>query len=230
VASSAALGSLLSVRIDEPVDGALSGESVTLTTERTDGTRQLFSFKQKSGYLESVQQIPEPHAFKAVITLPQGNYEATFSDHPDDDVDARDHNMRAAYIHVVADAAVSVLAIIGLTLAKFFGWLWMDPLAGFIGALVIANWSYGLIRDTGAILVDLSSGETLANKVRATVEAAGDTLVDLHVWRLGPGHFGAVISVVSQVAQRGPAFYHALLRRFKGLSHITVEIHTPLAG
>jgi len=207
-----------------------SGESVTLTTERADGTRQSFSFKQEFGYLESLQQIPEPHAFKAMIALPQGEYGATFSEHLDDGVDARDHNMRAAYIHVVADAAVSVLAIVGLTLARFFGWLWMDPLAGFIGAMVIANWSYGLIRDTGAILVDLSPGETLANKVRATVEAAGDTLVDLHVWRLGPGHFGAVISVVSQVAQRGPAFYHALLRRFKGLSHITVEIHTPLAG
>jgi cation diffusion facilitator family transporter len=205
-------------------------ESVTLTTERADGTRQLFSFKQQSGYLESIQQVPEPHAFKVMIALPRGQFTTQFSEHHDDEVDSRDHNMRAAYIHVVADAAVSVLAIVGLTLARIFGWLWMDPLAGFIGALVIANWSYGLIRDTGAILVDLSPGETLANKVRATVEAAGDTLVDLHIWRLGPGHFGAVISVVSQVAQRGPAFYHALLRRFKGLSHITVEIHSPLAG
>jgi cation diffusion facilitator family transporter len=145
-------------------------------------------------------------------------------------VDARDHNMRAAYIHVIADAAVSMLAIIGLVLARAFGWLWMDPLAGFIGALVIANWSYGLIRDTGAILVDLNPSETLTNKVRAAVETAGDTLVDLHIWRLGPGHFGAVVSVVSRVAQRGPAFYHALLNRFTGLSHITVEVHTPAAG
>jgi cation diffusion facilitator family transporter len=208
----------------------LSEESLTLTTERTDGTWQLFSFKQHLGYLESIQHIPEPHTFKAVIALPQGQYATTFSENHDDEVDARDHNIRAAYVHVVADAAVSVLAIVGLPLARIFGWLWMDPLAGSIGALVIANWSYGLIRDTGAILVDLSPGETLANKVRATVEAAGDTLVDLHVWRLGPGHFGAVISVVSQVAQRGPAFYHALLKRFQGLSHITVEIHTPLAG
>jgi cation diffusion facilitator family transporter len=148
-----------------------------------------------------------------------------FSEGDDDDIDARDHNMRAAYVHVMADAAVSVLAIIGLVLAKIFGWLWMDPLAGFIGALVIANWSYGLIRDTGAILVDISPGESLSNKVRAAVESAGDTLVDLHIWRLGPGHFGAVISVVSKVARRGPAFYHALLNRFKGLSHITVEVH-----
>jgi cation diffusion facilitator family transporter len=161
--------------------------------------------------------------------VPNGSYATEFFEH-DHEVDARDHNMRAAYIHVIADAAVSVLAILGLALARTFGWLWMDPLAGFIGALVIANWSYGLIRDTGAILVDLNPSETLTNKVRAAVETAGDTLVDLHIWRLGPGHFGAVVSVVSRVAQRGPAFYHALLHRFSGLSHITVEVHTPAVG
>jgi cation diffusion facilitator family transporter len=147
----------------------------------------------------------------------------------DHDVDARDHNMRAAYVHVIADAAVSILAIFGLVLARTFGWLWMDPLAGFIGALVIANWSYGLIRDTGAILVDLNQSETLSDRVRAVVETAGDTLADLHIWRLGPGHFGVVLSVVSRVAQRGPAFYHALLNRFTGLSHITVEVHARAA-
>lgn len=146
-------------------------------------------------------------------------------EHNEHDVDTRDHNMRAAYIHVIADAAVSVLAIIGLLLAKTFGWLWMDPLAGVVGALVIANWSYGLIRDTGAMLMDISPGDGIANKVRATVAAAGDKLVDLHVWRLGPGHFGAVVSVVTSEEQRGPAYYHAMLRRFNGLSHITVEVH-----
>jgi cation diffusion facilitator family transporter len=135
--------------------------------------------------------------------------------------------MRAAYIHVVADAAVSVLAIIGLTLAKIFGWLWMDPLAGIVGALVIANWSYGLIRDTGGILLDIGCGQPLENKIRAAVAEAGDDLVDLHVWRLGPGHFGAVVSVTSHNPQRGPAFYHAALRRFAGLSHVTVEVCTP---
>jgi len=203
-----------------------AGDSITLTTTRANGTQQVFSFTQQHGYLESTQPVPEPHEFKLVIRLPQGEYSSEFSE-GHDDVDSRDHNMRAAYIHVMADAAVSVLAIIGLVLAKVFGWLWMDPLAGFIGALVIANWSYGLIRDTGAILVDISPGESLSNKVRTAVESAGDTLVDLHVWRLGPGHFGAVISLVSQAARRGPAFYHALLNRINGLSHITVEVHRP---
>jgi cation diffusion facilitator family transporter len=137
----------------------------------------------------------------------------------------RDHNIRAAYIHVIADAAVSVLAIMGLTLAKMFGWLWMDPLAGVVGALVIANWSYGLVRDTGAILLDICPTDTIEKKVRMAVETAGDQLLDLHVWRLGPGHFGAVVAVATGVAQRTPAFYHAILRGFKGLSHITVEVH-----
>jgi cation diffusion facilitator family transporter len=203
-----------------------AGDSITLTTTRANGTQQAFSFTQQPGYLESTQPVPEPHEFQLVIKLPQGEYSSEISE-GHDDVDSRDHNMRAAYIHVMADAAVSVLAIIGLVLAKVFGWLWMDPLAGFIGALVIANWSYGLIRDTGAILVDISPGESLSNKVRTAVESAGDTLVDLHVWRLGPGHFGAVISLVSQVARRGPAFYHGLLNRINGLSHITVEVHRP---
>jgi cation diffusion facilitator family transporter len=146
-------------------------------------------------------------------------------EHDHDSPDTRDHNMRAAYIHVMADAAVSVLAIIGLLLAKIFGWLWMDPLAGIVGALVIANWSYGLLRDTGAILMDISPGDAMTNKIRSVVDAAGDKLADLHVWRLGPGHFGAVVSVITDEAQREPAFYHAALRRFEGLSHITVEIN-----
>lgn len=134
--------------------------------------------------------------------------------------------MRAAYIHVIADAAVSVLAIMGLTLARIFGWLWMDPLAGIVGALVIANWSYGLMRDAGAILLDICPSDTIEKKIRTAIDAAGDQLLDLHVWRLGPGHFGAVASVVSRVAQRGPAFYHDAMRRFEGLSHLTVEVHT----
>jgi cation diffusion facilitator family transporter len=149
-------------------------------------------------------------------------------DHHDHEpgIDTRDHNIRAAYIHVIADAAVSVLAIIGLSLARAFGWLWMDPLAGIVGALVIANWSFGLMRDTGAILLDVCPTQTVEKKVRMAVAAAGDQLLDLHVWRLGPGHFAAVVSVVTRVAQRGPRFYHDVLRGFTGLSHITVEVNT----
>jgi cation diffusion facilitator family transporter len=204
-------------------------ELVTVTTRRPGGSRQMFRFSQREGYLESTDPIPEPHAFKALITLPSGEQSVEFEEHDHGDyehgLDTRDHNIRAAYIHVIADAAVSVLAIIGLTLAKIFGWLWMDPLAGIVGALVIANWSYGLMRDTGAILLDICPTDAIDKKVRKAVDAVGDQLLDLHVWRLGPGHFGAVVSVVTEVAQRTPAFYHAILRGFKGLSHITVEVN-----
>lgn len=146
-------------------------------------------------------------------------------DHDEHDRNHRDHNMRAAYIHVIADAAVSVLAIIGLLLARNFGWMWMDPLAGIIGALVILSWSYTLIKDTGAILLDMNPGATMVEKVEAVVNESGDQLLDLHIWRLGPGHFGAVVSVATREAGRGPVFYHELLSQQKGLSHITVEVH-----
>ena len=148
-------------------------------------------------------------------------------DHPDNAnaVDSRDHNMRAAYLHIIADAAVSVLAIAGLVLAKIFGWLWMDPLARMVGALVIANWSYGLIRDTGAILVDLNLDDSIARKVKSAINAAGDKVVDLHVWRLGPGHFSAVATTAQTHDTR---YYHKLLRSIPGLSHVTVEVQHSL--
>ncbi len=216
-------------RIKAATDGTkLPAQEVTVTTIRPNGERQVFAFYQSSDFLESTTEIPEPHAFKAVLKLPTEEHNIAFEEHDHDDhgVDARDHNMRAAYIHVIADAAISVLAIIGLLLAKTFGWLWMDPLAGIVGAFVIANWSFGLIRDTGAILVDISPGDKMANKVRAAVDAAGDRLLDLHIWRLGPGHFGAIVSVATKASQRGPSFYHTVLRQFKGLSHISVEVHS----
>ena len=203
---------------------------ITLTTVRPDGTHQLFSFAKKSDFLESTTAIPEPHAFEAQLALAQNVHSVVFEEHAhqseSDGIDRRDHNMRAAYIHVIADAAVSVLAIIGLLLAKSFGWLWMDPLAGLVGAFVIANWSYGLIRDTGANLMDISPDDVLPGKVRAMIASVGDKIIDLHVWRLGPGHFGVVVSIVTGEPTHGPSFYQPLLRQVTGLSHITVEVHT----
>ncbi|HYZ22781.1 MAG TPA: CDF family Co(II)/Ni(II) efflux transporter DmeF [Rhodopila sp.] len=135
----------------------------------------------------------------------------------------RDNNLRAAVIHVMADAAVSVLVIVGLVLARAFGWLWMDPLAGIIGAGVIASWAYGLVRDTGRILLDMNPDDALATRLRQEIEADGDRLTDLHIWRLGPGHLGAVLSVVTSHG-RQPADYRDRLRHFPALSHVTVEV------
>jgi cation diffusion facilitator family transporter len=205
---------------------ALQVADVSVTTIRPDGSRQVFTFVQKAGFLESISEIPEPHGFKVAIALPSGEQTVEFEEHDHDDhgVDSRDHNMRATYIHVIADAAVSVIAILGLMLAKTFGWMWMDPLAGVVGALVIANWSYSLIRQTGAILVDASLDARMETKIKTIIKDAGDKVVDLHIWRLGPGHLGAVVSVVTSEPQRGPQFYHQHFGRFKGLSHLTVEV------
>lgn len=134
-----------------------------------------------------------------------------------------DNNMRAAIVHVMADATVSVMVIVGLLLARAFGWLWMDPLAGIVGACVIASWSYGLIRDTGAILLDMNPDRHITQHVREAIESDGDALADLHLWRLGPGHFGAIVSVGTR-AGRGPSYYHAKLARFRSLSHVTIEV------
>jgi cation diffusion facilitator family transporter len=136
--------------------------------------------------------------------------------------------MRAAIIHVIADAAVSVLVIVGLLLARAFGWLWMDPLAGIIGACVIASWSYGLVRDTGAILLDRIPDSQLANNLRQTIESDGSTLTDLHLWRLGPGHLGAIVSVCPKESCTAD-YYRAKLARYRSLSHVTIEIQPPSA-
>ena len=135
----------------------------------------------------------------------------------------RDNNMRAALVHVIADAAVSVLVIVGLLLARAFGWLWMDPLAGIVGACVIASWSRGLIRDTGAILLDMNPDGRMSDSLRQAIESDGDTLADLHLWRLGPGHLGAIVSVSTKAA-RGPDHYRKRLARFHSLSHLTIEV------
>jgi cation diffusion facilitator family transporter len=143
--------------------------------------------------------------------------------HPQQAAAHRDNNLRAAVVHVLADAAVSILVIVGLTLARLFGWLWMDPTVGLVGAVVIAVWAYTLIRDTGAILLDMTPDRGMAERMRAVIETDGDRLTDLHLWRLGPGHLGVILSVATR-ENRGPDYYQALLGRFRALSHVTVEV------
>lgn len=206
---------------------ALDAATISIETVRPDGSRQRFAMIDHDGFLQSADEIPEPHEFTATLRIGGAAYLVEFAEH-DHGHDAkgvahRDNNMRAAVIHVVADAAVSVLVIVGLLLARAFGWLWMDPLAGIVGAIVIASWSYGLIRDTGAILLDMNPDRKVEAAIRRTIEADGDRLSDLHLWRLGPGHLGAIISVVTQLP-RDAAFYRGRLARFPSLSHLTVEV------
>jgi cation diffusion facilitator family transporter len=138
----------------------------------------------------------------------------------------RDNSIRSAYVHVIADTFVSVLAITGLILAKVYGWLWMDPFAGIIGAVVIANWSITLIRDTAGILLDVCPDEATRERLRRAIEIDGDQVVDLHLWRLGPGHLAAVLAIATS-KPRDATFYRGRLSSFACLSHITVEVTRP---
>jgi cation diffusion facilitator family transporter len=144
-------------------------------------------------------------------------------DHHQSHEHGRDLNLRAAYIHVMADAATSLLAIIGLSAGWIFGWIWMDAVVGIIGALVIANWSYGLIRAAGGVLLDVIPEPGLLNRIRETLETDGDRVSDLHLWQVGPGHYGAIISLVTH-KPKPPAQYKNRLRNIETLAHVTVEI------
>jgi cation diffusion facilitator family transporter len=204
----------------------LAAAEMSVETVRPDGVRQIFAMTSRSGYLESVDEIPEPHAFTACVSLQCGGetHNIEFAEHEHAHGTARrDNNMRAAVVHVLADAAVSVLVIIGLTLGRFLGWAWMDPVVGLVGAVVIAAWAYTLIRDTGAILLDMNPDRSMAERMCALIESDGDQLTDLHLWRLGPGHLGAIVSVATR-QPRGPDYYQSLLRRFRALSHVTVQV------
>jgi cation diffusion facilitator family transporter len=139
--------------------------------------------------------------------------------------DHADHNLRAAYVHVMADAAVSVLALIGLGAGRLFGWVWMDPVMGIVGMLVIANWSWNLIRVSGAVLLDMRPADGLAAEIARRLEPGPhDRVADLHLWRIGPGHNAAVVSLVSDRPEP-PLAYKARLAGIPGLSHVTVEVH-----
>ncbi len=204
----------------------LAAAEMSVETLRPDGVRQVFAMTSRSGYLESVDEIPEPHAFTACVSLQHGGeiHNVEFAEHEHaHGTTRRDNNMRAAVVHVLADAAVSVLVIIGLTLGRFLGWSWMDSVVGLVGAVVITAWAYTLIRDTGAILLDMNPDRGMAERMRVLIEADGDRLTDLHLWRLGPGHLAAIVSVATRLP-RGPDYYQAQLRRFRALSHVTVQV------
>ncbi len=140
-----------------------------------------------------------------------------------------DNNLRAAYLHVMADALTSVLAILALLAGSIYGWLWLDPAMGVVGALVIARWSWSLIRQTGLILIDATDTVSdLQSEIRQRIETPQETITDLHVWQVGPGHNAAIVAIATQ-DPHPPAFYKEKLAKLTGLSHLTVEV-TPVAA
>ena len=132
--------------------------------------------------------------------------------------------MRAAYIHVIADALTSVLAIAALALGSVYGWLWLDPLMGIVGGVIIAQWSFGLMKSSGRVLLDaMEENEDLPGDIRKLIETGGDRITDLHVWQVGPGHHAAIVALVSPDPQP-PEIYKAKLQTLGELSHVTVEV------
>ena len=146
-------------------------------------------------------------------------------DHTGDHHHHHDYNIKAAYLHVMADALTSVLAIIALITGKALGWIWMDPIMGVVGAAVIMRWSYGLLRDTGKILLDRDVSMETVSTIYSTMEADSDNRVsDLHIWRIGTNQLAAIISIVTHFP-KPPDHYKKLLTPFKELAHITIEVN-----
>lgn len=126
---------------------------------------------------------------------------------------------------LLADALTSILAIIALITGKFFEWVWMDPIMGIVGALIIARWSYGLLCDTARVLLDGEADTDITTSIRNTLESDADNRVsDLHLWRVGPYHFAAIITVLTH-NPKSPGYYKSLLSRYRELCHVTIEVH-----
>ncbi|MCK9635284.1 CDF family Co(II)/Ni(II) efflux transporter DmeF [Methylobacter sp. Wu8] len=149
-------------------------------------------------------------------------------DHSHDHAHHHDQNLKAAYLHVLADALTSVLAIAALTLGKYYGWRFLDPVMGIIGALIIMQWAYSLVRETSPVLLDESIALKHKLAIMEKIENDADNRIsDLHIWRVGPGHFAIIISLVSH-DPKAPEYYKDLLKEIVGinkLSHITVEVN-----
>ena len=137
----------------------------------------------------------------------------------------KDHNLRSAYIHVLADALTSVLAIIALLAGKYLGQQWLDPFMGLVGATLVVRWSWGLLRSSTRVLLDMQAPEEVGEAIRRAIESEGDNrIADLHVWSVGPGIYAAEIAIVSS-RPLDPDRYYDILPGDLGLVHVTVETH-----
>ncbi len=184
--------------------------------------------------VESVHRIVEPQNIyfnEAIIVAVIGllvNLVSAFllkggHDHAHDH--HHDHNLQAAYMHVLADALTSVLAIIALVLGKYFGWHWLDPVMGIVSAMIIMRWSYGLVQQTSPILLDESVEEEYKLSIQKTIEKEADNKIsDIHVWRVGANDYAAIISLVTHFPN-STQHYKNLLKHFDKLSHVTIEVN-----
>ena len=162
-------------------------------------------------------------AVNVVSALLLGHGHSHGHDHGHDhDHHGHDNNMRSAYVHVLADALTSVLAIAALLAGRYLGWVWLDPVMGIVGAVVIARWSWSLMRTTAGVLLD-QTDEHVAAEIRELVEQPGDaTITDLHVWRVGPDAHAAIVSVVGRSTTDAEGIRERL-KPVHEVSHLTVE-------
>ncbi len=157
-----------------------------------------------------------------------GHHHHSHDDHHHDEHEHHhhhDHNLRAAYLHVMADALTSVLAIVALLAGKYYGWDWLDTVMGFVGAVVILVWAWGLIKETSPVLLDQSIGDDFQRTIQSAIEEDGEAkVIDLHVWRLTASHCAAIVSLVSQTP-KSPSYYKGLLANLVDIDHLTIEIN-----
>jgi cation diffusion facilitator family transporter len=182
--------------------------------------------------IESLQRIVDPQTIlfnQAIIVASIGlfiNVVSAFllkADHSH--THHHDHNLRAAYLHVLADAMTSVLAIVALVLGKFWGWVWLDPIMGVVGAIIITRWSCGLLKQTSPILMDASIEEKYKKEIQETIESDSDSRIsDIHIWKVGANHYAAIIALVTHYPN-STEHYKRLLKKFNKVSHITIEVN-----
>jgi cation diffusion facilitator family transporter len=150
-------------------------------------------------------------------------------DHHHDDVAGNegdhhdDHNLRSAYLHVLADALTSLLAIFALLAGKYLGWSWLDPVMGIVGSILVARWSLGLLNTTSRVLLDRQGPGPMRASIRRSIESRGDAVVDLHLWAIAPGRYCLVLSVATD-DPKSPADYRKMLPESVPLSHVTIEV------
>jgi cation diffusion facilitator family transporter len=157
-----------------------------------------------------------------ILGLPEHHHDHHHENH---DHHHHDHNLRSAYLHVLADALTSVLAIIALLVAKYTGFMQIDPIMGVVGALVVLRWSAGLLRTSSSVLLDRQGPEALIKKIKDCIEVNGDNrVVDLHLWAIGPGIFSTAISLVTQNPQSAE-YYKRLIPDKLGVAHVTLEVN-----
>jgi len=161
----------------------------------------------------------------SALLLKDGHTHHHHDHHGDAHGHHHDHTLRAAYMHVLADALTSILAIVALILGKYLGWLWLDPMMGIVGAVIITRWSIGLLKETSPILLDASMEPSYVEAIKTAIESKDDNRIsDLHVWQVDANHHAAIIAIVTHVPQAS-AYYKTLLHDFHQLSHITIEIN-----